>query len=317
MRSVPEPLRPVRLRSIACVASGVMSFEFVPVDGGVLPDYAAGAHLDLHLPEGQVRQYSLTNSSGEGRYVIGVARAKAGRGGSAWLHDKARPGDVLLVSEPRNAFALDELAPASVLIAGGIGITPLLAMARRLGVLGRPAVLHYAVRDAEAAAFLPELEASGCDLRLHVDAVRGELMDVAAIVRDAPREAHLYCCGPAPMLATFREAAEGRDPARLHFEAFDAAANVVGDEGLVIELARTGGSVNVGADQTILDALQAAGVAVRSSCRNGVCGTCEVRVLEGVPDHRDIILSEAEKARGDTMMICCSRARSPRLRLDL
>lgn len=317
MRSASETLRPMRLRAVVYAAPGVMSFEFTPMDGRPLPDYAAGAHLDLHLPDGQVRQYSLTNPSGEGRYVVGVARARAGRGGSAWLHDKARPGDVIHVSEPRNAFALDEAAPASVLIAGGIGITPILAMARRLGALGQPAVVHYAVRSTDAAAFLPELWACGVDLRLHVDAVEGGLLDVAAIVREAPARAHVYCCGPAPMLAAFRAAAEARDPATVHFETFDAAAPEAGDEGLVIELARSGGSVTVGPEETILDALQAAGVAVASSCRNGVCGTCEVRVLEGQPDHRDLILSEAEKARGDTMMICCSRAKSPRLRLDL
>lgn len=317
MRSVPETLRTVRLRAIAYAAPDVMSFEFVPVDGLALPDYGPGAHLDLHLPDGQVRQYSLTNAAGEGRYIVGVARARAGRGGSAFLHDKARPGELFQVSEPRNAFALDEHAPASVLIAGGIGITPMVAMARRLGRLGRVFTLHYAARSREAAAFLPELEAVGCDLRLHADDVEAGLLDVAAIVRGASAGTHLYCCGPAPMLAAFREAADGRDPATVHFEAFDPVAPAADDEGLVIELARTGGLIVVRPDQTILEALEAAGASVSSSCRNGVCGTCEVRVLAGEPDHRDLILSEAEKARGDTMMICCSRAKTPRLRLDL
>lgn len=318
MATAPESLLNVRLRQITYAGPGVLTFEFQAAEGGGgLPDFSPGAHIDVHLGGGLVRQYSLTNAPGEARYVIGVARDRASRGGSTWLHDKARPGELFSISAPRNAFPLDERASRSVLIAGGIGATPLLAMARRLQALGRAWTLHYAVRSASEAAFLAEFEALGGDVRLHADAEQGGLLDVGGIVRTTPAEAHLYCCGPAPMLAAFREAAAGRNPATVHFESFEAAAPQAGDADLTVELARSGRTIAVDSDQTILEALEAAGVEVVSSCRNGVCGTCETRVLEGEPDHRDLILSDAEKAAGDTMMICCSRAKTPRLRLDL
>lgn len=312
-----DALRALMIRSITREAEGLWAFELVPVDGGPLPDYAPGAHLDLHLPGGLVRQYSLTNPADGRRYVLGVARDRASRGGSRWLHDQARPGDVIQASDPRNTFPLDEDAPLSVLVAGGVGVTPLLAMARRLDALGRPWRLHYAVRDRSVAAFVDRFQAMKGEVALHVDAETGGLMDIAAVVAGTPPEARLYCCGPTPMIEAFEAAASGRDPAHVRVERFAAAAPRADDGSLTVELARSGLTVHVGPDETILDAVLAAGVQAPASCRNGVCGTCETRVLAGVPDHRDMILSDAEKQAGQTMMICCSRARSPSLTLDL
>lgn len=316
-RAAADALRALMIRSIAREAEGLWSFELVATDGAPLPDYAPGAHLDLHLPGGLVRQYSLTNPSDGRRYVLGVARDRASRGGSRWLHEQARPGDVIQASAPRNTFPLDEDAPLSVLVAGGVGVTPLLAMARRLEALGRPWRLHYAVRDRGVAAFLDQFEGMAGETALHVDADAGGLIDVAAVVAGAPADARLYCCGPAPMIAAFEAAAAGRDPTHVRVESFVAAAPRADDGGLTVELARSNLTLHVAPDETILDAVLAAGVAAPFSCRNGVCGTCETRVLAGEPDHRDMILSEAEKQAGQSLMICCSRARSPSLTLDL
>lgn len=311
------PLQQVRLHAIILEAEEVLSFELRPRPGDTLPDFTAGAHVDLHLPGGLVRQYSLTEVGDGRRYVLGVARDRASRGGSRWLHDQARVGHTLTISAPRNSFPLVEDAAFSVFVAGGIGITPILAMIRRLAALGRPWRLHYAVRTRTAAAFLEPLNALGGDLRLHVDDESGGLLDVAAVVRAAPTEAHLYACGPAPMIAAFEAAAAGRPDDHLHVEHFGPVLAPAGGEGFEVELARSGKLLRVGPAETILEVVLAAGVNAPSSCRNGVCGSCETRVLAGTPEHRDMILSPAERASGETMMICCSRASTPRLRLDL
>jgi tetrachlorobenzoquinone reductase len=315
-QQTPETLA-VRLRSLAYEAPGVLSFELEALPGERLPAFAAGAHVDLHLPGGLVRQYSLTNASDGRRYAVAVALDKTGRGGSRWLHEQARVGEILRISPPRNTFALAEDASCSVLIAGGIGVTPVLAMARRLQALGRPWRVHYAARSRQAAPLLDALAELGGDVRPHFDDEQARMLDVAALVRAAPAGAHLYCCGPAGMIAAFEEAAAGRPADQVHVERFGAAPVAPGAGDFEIELARSGLTLAVPPDRTILDVVLAAGVAAPNACRNGVCGTCETRVLAGVPDHRDLILSEAERASGSSLMICCSRALTPRLRLDL
>lgn len=312
-----ETLRDLMLRSITREAEGLWSFELVAADGGALPEYKPGAHIDLHMPGGLVRQYSLTNLADGKRYVLGVARDRASRGGSRWLHEQARPGDVIRASDPRNTFPLDETAQMSVLLAGGIGVTPLLAMARRLDELGRAWRLHYAVRERNVAAFMDAFGMLNGEVCLHVDAEAGGLIDISGIVAKAPAEAHLYCCGPAAMIEAFEAAAAGRDPDTVRVERFTATTPRADDGSLTVELARSGLTIQVGPDQTVLEAILAAGVSAPASCRNGVCGTCETKVLAGQPDHRDMILSDAEKQAGRTMMICCSRAHSSSLTLDL
>lgn len=313
------------LHAITDLARDIRAFELRPADAQAWPPATAGAHIDLHLPNGLTRSYSLLNAPGEThRYIVAVRREPAGRGGSAYLHDQARAGQTIEIGTPRNHFPLNESARHSVLIAGGIGITPLWAMAQRLSRLGARWTLHYAARAPEHAALWQDAVAlgqrTGNDVRLHFDdgdPSRG--LDLAGLVMQQADTAHLYCCGPSPMLQAFEQACSGRDGATVHREYFAAAPNGAspGDTGFRLHLARSGLSLSVEPDASVLDTLAAAGIRVASSCLNGICGTCEVGVLSGVPDHRDLVLSDAERAAGKTMLACCSRAKTPEMTLDL
>jgi vanillate O-demethylase ferredoxin subunit len=284
-----------------------------------MPAFAAGAHIDIRLPNGMVRQYSLCNPQAERhRYLVGVKRDPASRGGSRFMHEELRVGTLLRTSLPRNSFPLAEGAAYSVLIAGGIGVTPIRCMVDRLQALGTSWELHYGVRRRAEAVFLDELRARSSRLHLHVDEeAPGIVMDIAAIVRAAPEDAHLYCCGPAPMLKAFEAATAARPEGHVHLEYFSSDASAAADGGFSVCMAKSGRIVPVPPGQTILDALKAAGVEAPFSCSQGVCGTCETRVLDGVPDHRDMILSPQEKAENQTMMICCSGSKTPMLVLDI
>jgi ferredoxin-NADP reductase len=299
----------LRLDSIRYCAADACLFEFVEPAGAPLPPYQPGAHVDLHLPGGLMRQYSLVRPYREGEgYLVGIKLDPGGRGGSRHMLEQARVGELFEVGEPRNNFPLAEDAAHTVLIAGGIGVTPIWCMAQRLRELGAPFELHYAVR-ARADAALAE--------PTHLDAEVGAVLDVAAIVAAAPPDAHLYCCGPAPMLAAFEAAAAGRPAERVHVEYFNAPPPEPLEGGFVVVLARSGRELAIPAGATILDAVRAAGIEAPSSCEQGVCGSCETRVLEGLPEHRDHILSPAERAANKTMMICCSGSLGSRLVLDL
>ncbi|PWK76723.1 PDR/VanB family oxidoreductase [Aminobacter sp. AP02] len=306
----------VIVRRISYETPTVLSYDLRPTNGGPLPSFEAGAHIDVHLPDGLVRQYSLIGLPDGADYRIAVALDRATRGGSRWLHSSARPGDRIRISQPRSTFALEQTSAASVLIAGGIGITPLLAMARQLHEAGTEWTLHYAVRSRGECALLDELSALGDNVHLHVDSESDRLLDIERIVAQAAPNVQLYCCGPAPMLDAFMVATSSRDSSTVHYESFTPTVPAADDGGFTVVLNKSGLSIHVGADQTILDALEQAGVHAPSSCRNGVCGTCETSVLEGVPDHRDKVLSDGERAAGNTMMICCSRATTALLRLD-
>lgn len=314
----------LRLRAMTWEAEGILGLELVPAaPGEPLPAFTAGAHIDLHLPGGPVRSYSLLNDPAERhRWCVAVYRDPASRGGSRQVHEQLRPGQLLTVSPPRNHFPLDESAPLSVLIAGGIGITPLLCMVRRLTALGRPWVLHHAVRTRAHAAFGDELQAlaaqgSGTLHRVFDQEPGGRMLDIAAVVVALPDGAHVYCCGPAGMLAAFERATAGLPPERVHLEYFAAKDAPAASGGFSVKLRRDGRTVPVPPGQSILDALAAIGAEPPWSCREGVCGTCEVRVLEGVPDHHDMVLSPAQRDANDRMMVCCSGAKSPLLVLDL
>lgn len=314
----------VRVVAMRLEAEDIVSVELRALDGALLPPFSAGAHIVVTLSAALSRSYSLTNLPGERhRYVIVVHRGAASRGGSRYVHDTLRIGDTLAISEPRNNFELDEAAQESVLIAGGIGITPLWAMIQRLEVLGRPWRLHYAARSRRFAAFLTELQALEAQRPGHVhfhfdDEHQSTVFDMASAIGGASLSAELYCCGPVPMLRAFQEAAGGRPPQRVHLEYFsnDERVSQAGSDFTVV-LARSGKRVRIPADVTILDALLKEGVDASYSCREGVCGTCEVRVLSGLPDHRDLILSDAEKAANQSVIICCSRALGDELVLDL
>ncbi len=313
----------VKVHAITAAADGIHLFELRPA-AGVLPPFEAGAHVDLHLPNGIVRSYSLLNDPGERhRYVLGINRDRGSRGGSSWLHDHLRVADRIKIGPPRNNFPLDESAAHSVLIGGGIGITPLWCMVQRLERIGRSWAVHYSARHRAAAALLAELESFTAasahgSLRLNFDQEPGgTMLELSSIVRDAPAGSHFYCCGPVPMLEAFQHACEGLPDERVHLEYFAPKEDsAIAHGGFTVVLARSSRRVVVAEDQTILDALRAEGISVPSSCEQGVCGACETAVLDGVPDHRDLVLSPKERASNKVMMICCSGAKSQTLVLD-
>jgi ferredoxin-NADP reductase len=313
----------VRLHAVRLEAEGVHSLELRPLPGQPLPPFTAGAHIDLHLPNGLVRSYSLSNPPAETqRYVLGVHRSSTSRGGSAFVHAQLHVGQTLRVGIPRNNFPLFEAAPHTVLIAGGIGITPLRSMIGQLEALARSWELFYGCRDRACAAWHEELLALDAlapgRVHFNFDGEHGEeRLDLHRIVADARGDAHLYCCGPRPMLEAFEAATTGLPRERVHVEHFSAREAPASEGGFRVELARSGRTLCVAPGQTILDTLLAEGVDTPYACMEGVCGSCETRVLAGTPDHRDLVLSSEEKRANDRMMICCSGAMTATLVLDL
>jgi vanillate O-demethylase ferredoxin subunit len=312
---------PVFVKSIRHEAEGISSFELRPADGHSLPGFTAGAHITVDMAAGISRSYSLVNSQEEThRYVIAVSRDRASRGGSRYMHDSVKVGDVLHVSAPRNNFPLFEGAARSVLIAGGIGITPLWNMARRLYSLGADWDLHYAARSRRAAAFVHDMASLGPEamqrIHLHFDDEADERKIDLGEVLDVPPDVHVYCCGPIPMLRAFEAASASRPRSTVHTEYF-LAPETTAPTDFVVRLAKNGAVITVPECSSILDELLRRGIDVPYSCREGTCGTCETRVLDGIPDHRDVVLSEDERRSNAKTMICCSRALSPELVLDL
>lgn len=313
----------VRLHAIRFEARGIHAFELRPMDGDSLPAFTAGSHIDLHLPNGCIRSYSLSNPPSERhRYVIGVNKAPDSRGASKYVHEKLQVGSTLGIGAPRNDFALHKEAAHSVFIAGGIGITPLRSMISRLEELGRSWELFYGCRDRGAAAFVEELqtlgERRGAKLHFSFDqAPGGQRMNLGEIVRQARGDAHLYCCGPLPMLTAFEEASAALERHRVHVEYFRSKEAPVVAGGFEVELTRSKRIIVVAPGQTILDALLAEGIDAPYACMEGVCGSCETRVLRGMPDHHDLVLSSDEREANDRMMICCSGSLRDCLVLDL
>lgn len=310
----------VRLTAIRYAARDINLFEFSGIGPGSLPAAAPGAHVDLHLPGGLVRQYSLVETGADlATYTVGIKREAQSRGGSSFVFDRLKVGDVLSVSPPRNNFRLEESAPASIFVAGGIGITPIHAMMRRLSEIGRPWNLYYACRSrADLPGFGMLSRMSPEQVHLHIDdESAGTFLDLDAVVAAAPPGAHLYCCGPAPMLSAFEKATAAWPADRVHVEHFAAREAVQSTRHFVVRLSRSNREFTVPAGKTILGVLRAAGMRVAFSCEEGVCGACETAVLSGIPEHRDSILTASERAANDTMMICCGGARSDVLLLDL
>ncbi len=316
---------PVRVARKAVEALDICSFELVAADGQPLPAFSAGAHLDVQVPGGLTRQYSLCNAPHEThRYLIGVLRDAASRGGSAAMHDRVREGDVLTIGAPKNHFPLAPQARRHLLLAGGIGITPILCMAEQLAASGADFALHYSTRSRERTAFHDRLRASAFAERVAFhfdDGEAAQRLDLAALLAAPQAGTHLYVCGPRgyidAVLAGAR--AHGWPEAQLHREYFAGgdAAPAAGDTAFEVQLASTGRVIAVPADRTVVQALAAAGVEVQTSCEQGVCGTCLTRVLAGTPEHRDLYLTPEEQAANDQFTPCCSRARSARLVLDL
>ena len=305
-------------------ADGILSVEFRPATPAVeFPPFEAGSHIDLHLGSGLVRSYSLCNpASDRQRYVVGVALDRKSRGGSRYVHQQLRVGQTIAISPPRNNFQLHEDAPRSVLVSGGIGVTPIWCMLQRLVALGRPVELIYCARSRKEAAFIDAIAALAGDkvqVTWHFDDEKGAPPDLAALLKDKGADTHLYCCGPGPMLDGFEATCERLGYANAHIERFAAAPAPAGgaDKGFVVWLQKTGKEVQVPPGKSILDCLIDAGMDPDHSCKEGVCGACETAVIEGELEHHDGILTKQERDAGKTMMICVSRCRSERLVLDL
>ena len=318
----PPPLLELRLLGKSLIAEDICTFEFADPRGRELPPWSAGAHVDVHIAEGLIRQYSLCGDQRDRhRYRIAVLRCKPSRGGSHAMHDVLQPGDCVRISLPRNHFALAPDAGHAVLLAGGIGITPILAMAETLAAGGSPFTLHYCVRTRGHVAFperIAALQAAG-QVHLHIEAESGRA-NLEHLLAAAHRDAHLYICGPAAFndAAVATAARLGWPAGAVHTERFAADFTPqAGDTAFELVLASSGQVIRVEAGQTALEALEAARLAVPSSCRRGVCGTCVTGVLEGEPEHRDQCLAPASHAANDCFTPCCSRARSKQLVLDL
>jgi vanillate O-demethylase ferredoxin subunit len=300
-------------------------------DGRALPGFAAGAHIrvKVSLPGGEAgwRHYSLINFATErnatnapAEYVIAVRKEAEGRGGSRFMHEQLKEGDTLTIESPKNDFPLHTGPGGSVLVAGGIGVTPLASMAARRRAEGAPVRMHYAGRSRELMAFLPELQALlGDDLHVHEDAKAGAPLDIDALLDGVPAGDRLYVCGPKVMLDAVlaRTQARGWEHDRVHFELFTEPVVEEGDQPFEVELAQSGQRFTVPADQSILDCLIDHGCDPMFDCKRGECGVCATPVLEGEIDHRDYVLTAREKAEGNVMQICISRAKGPRLVLDI
>ncbi|TWC07534.1 vanillate O-demethylase ferredoxin subunit [Bradyrhizobium macuxiense] len=313
-----HPLK-LRVQSVVAETPVIRSVVF-GVEGGAVPDWQAGAHIRVLLPGGGDRPYSLMALPGlpKGAVALGVLREQASTGGSQFMH-ALQVGDVIRASTPVNNFGLHEGAAPALLFAGGIGVTPILSMAAKLNAQGAQYRLHYAGRMPGLLAFLPQLQTICSEgLAVHYDSDESRL-DIAAVLGEAPAGAHVYVCGPAGMIDAVKAAAlaKGIPADRIHFELFKAEQPTSPNQPFEVELKSTGQVITVATDQSIIQALEAAGLDVLYDCQRGDCGICQCGVIGGVPDHRDVILSDEEKASNKVMQICVSRAKSERLVLDL
>ncbi|ESQ89399.1 hypothetical protein ABAC460_12880 [Asticcacaulis sp. AC460] len=312
----------VVVTQILQATANIRRITLAAADGSALPPFDAGAHIDVHLPNGLIRQYSLTGLPGEARaYHLGVLKDPHSRGGSQWLHDRLKTGDPLRVSAPRNLFPLHGTAKQHRLFAGGIGITPILAMARHLSASGADFEVHYCVRNRAEAAFADDLASLRSQGRVRLtegrETARLDYLDALA----APTsDAHLYVCGPDGYIRTVLDLArqQGWTQAQLHKEAFTAQPLADSDDpAFRVRLARSGITVSVAPGQSVVKALEAHGVFIPVSCEQGICGTCLTPVVSGTPDHRDQYLTDDERAANDQFTPCCSRALSSELVLDI
>ncbi|WP_229411175.1 MULTISPECIES: PDR/VanB family oxidoreductase [unclassified Massilia] len=312
------------VRQIRFEASGINSYELVHPQGEALPPFSAGAHIDIHLPNGMTRQYSLCNSPAERhRYVIAVLRDEKGRGGSRALHEALRVQDLATVSGPRNNFELVPGAKKAILLAGGIGVTPLKSMAHALDAAGIPFELHYCARNPGCAAFREELGVAWTHGKLvhHFDHGKPEQgLDIAGLLREPEEGTHLFYCGPAGFMKACAEAASHWPAGAVHFEHFKAPEPAAGAKALapgafMVKIASSGAMLEVPADRSIADVLEQNNIRIETSCQAGLCATCKIRYLEGEVEHRDYILGDDE--HGQFLTACVSRAASGLLVLDL
>ncbi len=314
----------VRINAVTSEALGILSFELVPTQAGAqLPAFTAGAHVDVQLPDGMVRSYSLFNSQNErNRYLIAVVKDAKSRGGSVYMHEKLKAGEVVRISQPKNNFPLAEGAPKSLFIAGGIGITPLWCMIQRLQDLGRPWELYYCVRTREHAALMPVMQEAGTGgpgkVNFNFDhEPGGKVLDLVPVIAAQAPGTHMYCCGPLPMIAAFEAATASRPPEEIHVEYFTAKEAPAASGGFTVVLSKSEKEAFIPAGKTILDTILDLGIDTPYSCMEGTCGECVTNVLEGIPDHKDVFLTKQDQAANKKMMICCSGSKSARLVLEL
>ena len=312
----------LRVQSITYQAQGINTFELVDPQGGALPHFTAGAHIDVLLENGLIRQYSLANDPREThRYIIGVLHEPEGRGGSAAMHATVRVGQLLKISPPRNHFPLADDAKFHLLLAGGIGVTPMMAMMQELRAKGASYQLHYCARSPETTAFYDEL----CEQRntrnviVHHDGgdyTQG--LDIAALLKDCAPGTHLYYCGPGGFMAAAEKAARHWPLGTVHCEYFTAGDDVAAtatDAAFQVKIASSGDVYDIPPDQSIVKVLKDHGIDVPTSCESGLCGTCLTPFLEGEPEHRDLLLNAEEHQ--EFVLICCARSKTPVLVLDL
>ena len=317
----PELVMTLRVESASPVAKDIRQFDLVHPEGADLPEFTPGAHLLVQAPNGVTRRYSLCGAPQERRrYSIAVKRETNGRGGSISMVDSIKIGDLLHLSLPRNEFELDDAAPSFLFIAGGIGITPMRSMIRHLMNTGdKPFKLYYLSRDPEMTAYGDELGAPELCGKVVVHHDHGDptrSFDLWPLL-EKPTGAHIYCCGPAALMDAVRDMTGHWSTRAVHFEDFGVgrSARTAEDKAFVVRIGFGGPSIAIPADGSILAALRAHGYRVRSSCESGTCGTCRTKLLGGEPDHRDLVLTDTERAH--EIMVCVSRAHSPELVIEL
>jgi len=301
------------------IADGINLFEFRDAGGTELPQFSAGAHIGIHVPNGMLRKYSLCNDPAErDRYQVAVKREVNGRGGSCSLIDDVKAGDELTVVAPVNDFGLPPRAQDFLFIAGGIGVTPMMAMIRQVMAEGKRFRLFYCTRSPETTAFRDELSAPQFKDMVTIHYDEGDpsrSLDLRPILAERKNREHLYCCGPRPLMEAVRAMTDHWSPTSVHFEAFsEAETHKPDDRPFKVRLARSGTVLDVSTSTTILEVLREHGLEVPSSCETGTCGTCRTKLLAGEADHRDLVLAEHE--RKDTIMICVSRARGDEITID-
>ena len=325
----------VRVRSVRYEAEDINSYELEAPDGGELPPFTAGAHIDLHFGDGRIRQYSLANDPTERRrYVVGILRDRAGRGGSVAIFENVHAGRIVTISAPRNHFPLAGAARRHLLLAGGIGVTPMMSMLAQLERDNADFLLHYCTRSPQKTAFRELLSRTGVAGRVryyHDDGDPRKGLDIAALLRERPDGTHLYYCGPPGFMTAVEAACAHWPKESVHFEYFTPPTPSVGDaalgasgkaasagpavpSGFQVRLASTGALYDVPNDKSIVEVLREQGIDVETSCESGLCGTCRTRYLDGEPEHHDYVLDDDE--RDQYVMICCARSKSPVLVLD-
>jgi phthalate 4,5-dioxygenase reductase component len=315
----PSSTMPLRLTRNDRIADGIYILEFCDPDGKQLPEFSAGAHIAVRVPNGLLRKYSLCNDPSErDRYQIAVKRESEGRGGSCSLIDDAKAGDELTVTAPVNDFGLPPRAQDFLFVAGGIGVTPIMAMIRQVMAEGKRFRLFYCSRSPETTAFRDELSVPEFKDKVIIHYDQGDAfrsLDLRPILAERKNREHLYCCGPRPLMEAVRAMTDHWSPTAVHFEAFsEAETHKADDKPFKVKLARSGDVLEVSTSKTILEVLRDHGLDVPSSCETGTCGTCRTKLLAGEVDHRDLVLAEHE--RKDTVMICVSRARGAEITID-